>query len=106
MEKVDVVHCLLLQLLDRVKHTEKDSASSTGNEQQPVLGRANNIVRNETYWNNFFGVLEMIKMRDAGEEMEDEWLVPLTETMETPSIVDEGEPVKASELYMTRLFYN
>ena len=91
-----------MQLLDRVKHTEKDSV----NEQQPVLGRDNNTVRNETYWNNFFGVLEMIKMRDAGEEMEEEWLVPLTETMETRSILDEGEPVKAGELYMTRLFYN
>jgi len=104
VEKVDVVHCLLLQLLDRVKHTEKDSASSTGNEQQPVLDRAYNVVRNETYWNNFFGVLEMIKMRDAGEEMEEEWLVSLTETMETPSIVDEGEPVKAAFPENRRLF--
>lgn len=71
VEKADVFHCLLLFLLDQAK-------------QQPKQGEE----RNEIYWNNFFAVLEAMKMSEMTNESE--WLIPTKQS-------DKKTQLKAAE---------
>ena len=64
VENVDVVHCLLLFLHDQVKRPEKAAEGKTQ--------------RNDMFWQNFFSLLEMIKMAESKTSAVDEWLIPLS----------------------------
>jgi len=88
VDKVDVVHCLLRYLLDRIKRPEKDG--SAGNS------------RNETFWNNFFGVLEIVKMSEMPEE--EEWLIPPADLEQQLHAAADEDSVKSAFPENRRLF--
>ena len=73
VEKVDVIHCILRYLLEVVKRPEPG--------------------RDEIFWTNFFGVLEMVKMSENLEE--EDWLIPPAETGPTSGQAEGDEIGKA-----------
>lgn len=75
IEKVDVFHCSLLFLLDQAKQQTKDGEGQTS--------------RNEVFWNNFFGLLESIKMSEMTNDSE--WLIPIKQNEQQKNEDDQGE---------------
>merc|ERR1719193_765618 len=78
VENVDVVHCLLLFLHDRVKRSEKAAEEKTQ--------------RNEMFWQNFFALLEMIKMAELKTSVVDEWLIPLSNSSQQQQQQQQQQP--------------
>ena len=83
MENVDVVHCLLLFLHDRVKRSEKAAEEKTQ--------------RNEMFWQNFFALLEMIKMAESKTSAVDEWLIPLSNSSQQQQQQQQSDEDSAAE---------